>query len=71
VSPWIPVGVVVYFALAFWFAHRLGDFLHRTQAPPAGPRGRLVRERERAGRVEVLPTVGDAENARRRAERRT
>jgi hypothetical protein len=69
-SLWIIVGIVAYWAVAFWLASRLGGFLHRTQAPPAGPRARLVRERERAGRVEFLPGLGDAENARTGGRRR-
>jgi hypothetical protein len=69
-SPWLIVGIVGYWAVAFWVASRLGGFLARTQAPPAGPRARLVRERERAGRVEFLPGLGDAENARTGGRRR-
>jgi hypothetical protein len=69
-SLWLIVGIVAYFAVAFWFAARLGDFIYRTQAPPAGPRARLVRERERAGRVEFLPASGDAENGQNAGRRR-
>jgi hypothetical protein len=57
VSPWLIVGIVVYWAVAFWFASRLGGFLHRTQAPPAGPRARLVESRADVGVVEILPSA--------------
>jgi hypothetical protein len=69
-SPWLIVGIVGYWAVAFWVASRLGGFLARTQAPPAGPRARLVRERERAGRVEFLPALGDAEIGQKAGRRR-
>jgi hypothetical protein len=71
VSPWLIVGIVVYWVLAFWFAARLGEFLRgpRVSAPPAGPRARAVRTRERAGHVEILPGFGDAENAWKRPQR--
>lgn len=66
---WIVVGgvwlIVVVWSLALMLAAG-----RRTPAPPAGPRGRLVRDRERAGRVEVLPTRGDAENGGKTGRRR-
>ena len=52
-SPWIVVGIVVYWAVAFHLASRLGQWLK----PP----------QKRPGYVEFLPTLGDAENARTRA----
>ena len=59
------VGVVVYWAVAFWFASRLGQWLKGPSAPPAGPRARFVESRERVGEVRILPSLGDAENARK------
>ena len=54
-SPWIIVGIVVYWAVMFPFASRLGQWLK----PP----------QKRPGYVEFLPALGDAENARKVARR--
>lgn len=50
-SPWIIVGIVVYWAVAFWLCSRLGAWLK----PPL----------KRPGYVEFGPSVRDAENARK------
>jgi hypothetical protein len=77
VSPWDLLGVsgLVVGGVAAWLLLVLFGLMlaraagQRTPAPPAGPRGRLLLDRERAGRVEVLPTVGDAENGQKWPER--
>lgn len=74
-SPWDLLGAVGLIAggLAAWllvllFAVALCKARARP-VPPAGPRVRVVRSRERAGRVEFLPVRGDAENAREAGRR--
>jgi hypothetical protein len=61
-SPWIVVGIVAYWAALFFALALCRAAGRRTPAPPAGPRARAVLRRDRAGVVEILPSVGDAQN---------